>query len=60
MFGGSAGTMMDMFKRMAPVAEKAAKKMTEKLNTSDKAKKLQKIIDKTVQGGNPLDPELFK
>ena len=60
MFGGSSSNMFDMFKRLSPIAEKMSKQMTDKLNTGDTAKKLQEIIKKTVQGGNPLSPDLFK
>ena len=60
MFGGSSSTIFDMLKRMAPIAEKEGKKMIEKLNKGDTAKSLQEIIKKTVGGGNPLDPNLFK
>lgn len=59
MFGNSSDTMMDMFKRLAPNNQKEAKKMHEKLNTSDDAKKLWKFAEKTLKGGNPLDPENF-
>jgi hypothetical protein len=60
MFGKSAEKMMDMFKRLGPNNQKEAKQMHEKLNQGDDAQKLWKIVEKTLKGGNPLDPSLFK
>lgn len=59
MFGKSAGTMQDMFKRLATNNQKEAKKMHEKLNQDDEAQKLWKFVEKTINGGNPLDPSHF-
>jgi hypothetical protein len=59
MFGKSAQTMMDMFKRLAPKNQKEAKKMHTKLNEEDTAKKLWKFAERTLKGGNPLSPDLF-
>jgi hypothetical protein len=56
MFGEGAGTMKDMWKRMTREQENDAKQMHEKLNTSGDAQKMSKIIEKTVKGGNPIDP----
>lgn len=51
LFGGSAGTMMNMFQRVAPGAQDMAKKMMEQLNTSDIAKKMDSITKALTQGG---------
>ena len=54
MFGESAGTMKDMWKRMTREQENDAKKMHEKLNQDGDAKDLTKVVEKTVKGGNPV------
>lgn len=51
LFGGSAGTMMNMFQRVAPEAQGVAKKMMEQLNSSDLAKKMDSITKALTQGG---------
>lgn len=59
MFGKSASTMMDMFKRLPQNNQKEAKNMHETLNKDDMAQKLWKIAEATIKGGNPLDPSHF-
>lgn len=61
MFGKSSKTMMDMFKRLTPKQEKEAKKMHEKLNQSDTAKKFNEIHKRVSgeQGGDPLSKDLY-
>lgn len=59
MFGKSAQTMQDMFKRLPQNNQKEAKQMHQKLNQEDESKKLWKFAEKTINGGNPLDPEHF-
>ena len=56
MFGEGAGVMKDMWKRMTREQENDAKQMHEKLNTSDDTQQMSKIVEKTVKGGNPIDP----
>lgn len=51
LFGGSAQTMMGMFQRIAPGAQTIAKLMSEQLNTSDLAKKMDNITKALTQGG---------
>jgi hypothetical protein len=60
MFGQSSGQIMEMMKRLAPQGEQNAKDMHEKLNTDQDSNKLFEIVKKTINGGNPLDPSLFK
>lgn len=60
MFGKSAQTMMDMMKRLHPEGEQTSKKLHEKVNQDEDANKLFEIIKKTLQGGNPIDPSMFK
>ena len=60
MFGESAGTVKDMWKRMTRDQEKDAKKMHEKLNTSSDVQEMSQIVDATVKGGNPVDPNKLK
>jgi hypothetical protein len=60
MFGKSAETMKDMFKRLPKNNQKEAKQMHEKLNQGDESKKLWKFVEKTINGGNPLDPQHFE
>jgi uncharacterized protein YjbJ (UPF0337 family) len=57
MFGEAAGTMKEMWKRMTREQENDAKGMHEKLNSSSDTQKMSDIVKKTVQGGNPLDPQ---
>jgi len=57
MFGQSAGIMQQMFKRLATVSEKESRQMTEKLNQDSKSQKKMEIVKKTIQGGNPVDPQ---
>lgn len=56
MFGEGAGVMKDLWKRMTREQENDAKQMHEKLNTSGDTQKMSKIVEKTVKGGNPIDP----
>jgi hypothetical protein len=60
MFGESAGTMKDMWKRMTREQENDAKQMHDKLNTAGDAQEMSKIIEKAVKGGNPIDPNNLK
>ena len=60
MFGKSAETMQDMFKRLPKNNQKEAKTMHETLNQQDDAQKLWKFVEKTIKGGNPLDPSHFE
>lgn len=60
MFGESAGVMKDLWKRMTVEQENDAKKMHQKLNTDSVAKELTDIVDTTVKGGNPVDPQKLK
>lgn len=60
MFGKMAKQMQDMFKRLPKENQKESKKMHEKLNQQDDAKKLWKFVEKTINGGNPLDPQNFQ
>lgn len=60
MFGKSAKIMQDMFKRLPKNNQKESKKMHEKLNQENEFQKLWKFAEKTINGGNPLDPEHFK
>ncbi len=57
MFGQSAKIMQDMFKRLATVSEKESRKMTEKLNQDSGSQKTSEVVKKTIQGGNPVDPQ---
>lgn len=59
MFGKGAQTMQDMFKRLPKNNQKESKNMHEKLNQGDVAQKLWKFAEKTINGGNPLDPQNF-
>lgn len=54
MFGESAQTMQEMWKRMTREQENDAKQMHEKLNQSNDSQKMHKIVEKTVKGGNPV------
>jgi hypothetical protein len=60
MFGKSAPTMLNMFKRMNKDHDKESKELHKKLNESEDAKNLWKHVEKTHEGGNPVDFELFK
>lgn len=51
LFGKSAQTMMGMFQRVAPEAQNIAKALSEQLNTSDLAKKMDKITKALTEGG---------
>ena len=55
MFGESAETVKEMWKRMTREQENDAKKMHEKLNQDEDTKKMSKIIEKNMKGGNPID-----
>jgi hypothetical protein len=59
MFGESAGTMKDMWKRMTRNQENDAKKMHQKLNEAGDAKKLSQIAEKVVKGGDVFDLGLY-
>lgn len=59
MFGKSAAIVQDMFKRLPKNNQKESKTMHEKLNQEDTAQKLWKFAEKTINGGNPLDPQNF-
>lgn len=60
MFGKSAKTMQDMFKRLPKNNQQESKNMHEKLNQQDTAQKLWKFAQTTINGGNPLDPQNFQ
>lgn len=60
MFGKMAKQMQDMFKRLPKENQKESKKMHEKLNQQNDAQKLWKFVEKTINGGNPLDPQNFQ
>lgn len=60
MFGKSSQIMQDMFKRLPPNNQKESKNMHEKLNQEDESQKLWKFVEKTINGGNPLDILHFK
>jgi len=51
LFGSSAQTMMGMFSRIAPEAQNIAKALSEQLNTSEIAKKMDSITKALTQGG---------
>lgn len=51
LFGKSAGTMIGMFGRLSPEAQSIAKLLSNQLNTSDIAKKLDSITKALTQGG---------
>lgn len=60
MFGKSSQIMQEMFKRLAPKQEKEAKKMHQKLNQSEDAKKIHEIFKETAEGGEPLKKEHYE
>ena len=60
MFGKHAETLMDMLKRMPSEHQKDAKNLHKNLNQGPDHTKLWKIVEKTLQGGNPIDVNLFK
>jgi len=51
MFSDSAGTMMDMLKRLSPDAQKNAKKLLDKVNKADSRKEKDKAQKKLINGG---------
>lgn len=55
LFGGSAGTMFNMFQRLTPTAEAAAIAMTKKLNQTNAAKTFANANKTTTRGGNPFN-----
>jgi hypothetical protein len=55
LFGQSSGTMLNMIQRLAPGQASAAISLLNQVNTSGVAKELHKMIEKVVQGGNPID-----
>lgn len=57
MFGEAAETMKDMWKRMTREQENDAKGMHQKLNGPGDTQKMMKIVESTVKGGNPLEPQ---
>lgn len=60
MFGRSAGTMQDMYKRLAPTSEQETKQMHQKLNNSRTASKLTDVSKKTTEGGDPTNQSNYK
>lgn len=60
MFGESAGTMKDMWKRMTREQENDARQMHQKLNDSGDIQDMTKIVKQTLEGGNPADPKNLK
>jgi hypothetical protein len=57
MFGESAETIKEMWKRMTREQENDAKQMHQKLNQANDTQKMTEIVKKTVEGGNPIDPQ---
>lgn len=55
LFGESSGTILNMIQRLVPEQAGAAISLLNQLNTSGVAKDLHKMIEKVVQGGNPID-----
>jgi hypothetical protein len=60
MFGDMGKKLQDMMKRVSPQAEKKQKEVIKDVNTSDDAKKIQKIVQALIKGKNPIDPSLLK
>ena len=60
MFGEAAETMKELWKRMTREQENDATKMHQKLNQDSDSQDMTKIIDATVKGGNPIDPNNLK
>lgn len=59
MFGKSGQTLMDMMKRLHPEGEQSAKQLHEKVNSGQDHQKLMDVVKKTLDGGDPLDSQLF-
>lgn len=59
MFGESAGTMKDMWKRMTRNQENDAKEMHKKLNQDGDTQRMSQMIEETVKGGNPISFDKF-
>jgi hypothetical protein len=55
MFSDSAGTMMDMLKRLSPSAQKDAKKLMDKVNKSAARRKADEAQKRIVNGQRPLE-----
>ena len=60
MFGEAAETMKELWKRMTREQENDATKMHQKLNQDSDTQDMTKIIDATVKGGNPIEPNNLK
>lgn len=60
MFGESAETMKNMWKRMTREQENDAKGMHKKLNQEGDTQEMNKIVEATVKGGNPIAPDKLK
>lgn len=59
MFGESAETMKEMWKRMTREQENDAKKMHQKLNQSGDTQKMSQIVEKTVKGGKVFEKQYY-
>jgi len=59
MFGESAETMKDMWKRMTREQENDAKGMHKKLNQDGDTQRMTQIVEDTVKGGNPIALDKF-
>jgi hypothetical protein len=55
LFGQSSGTILNMIQRLAPGQASAAINLLNQVNTSGVAQELHKMIEKVVEGGNPID-----
>lgn len=60
MFGESAETMKNMWKRMTREQENDAKGMHKKLNQEGDTQEMNKIVEATVKGGNPIASDKLK
>lgn len=60
LFGQSAGTLQDMWKRLAPSQEKEATQMHKKLTQEDEPQKQKRINQATIEGGDPLNKVYYQ
>lgn len=59
MFGESAGTIKDMWKRMTTEQENDAKEMHKKLNQDGDTQRMTQVVEETMKGGNPISMDKF-
>ena len=59
MFGESAGTMKEMWKRMARTQENDAKQMHKKLNQDGDTQRMASIVKDVTEGGKVFNPTYF-